>query len=347
MQILFVLIFIILVLILITPYGSSLQGGKISDWNKYSYIKKIYTPGSQTGSRKICTGCAISPNLILTSAHCVKDVPNEDIKIQSATTGNEIILEDIADKRVNSQFNPNGKADSVIYDIALLKVEKPMKEYVKPIFLEIPRSDIDETLVAGFGQDGSISGNIGVFKTGRMSLIKESSYYLGSTIKGQDLCTNFQQNKTILESESSRCNRCNKIPVCSCNNGICEKDGTEEEVAAILQGDSGGAVFYLQNNKVIGTLAINAATRKDGDTRYSYFTSIPKNVDFIEYASDELNSQVNSQEIKTDTFDQDDFKYKYTAGVVLIAFILFTAAFAYKANVSQNIKQEEEEEISI
>jgi hypothetical protein len=55
---------------------------------------------------------------------------------------------------------------------------------------------------------------------------------------------------------------------------------------------------------------------------------------------DNDNSKVNDNEKndnEVDTFD-DFFKYKYTTGVILISFILFTALFAYRSNKYNSIR---------
>ncbi len=56
--------------------------------------------------------------------------------------------------------------------------------------------------------------------------------------------------------------------------------------------------------------------------------------------NDNDNSEVNNNNKNQNQISTSDdfFKYKYTTGVILISFIMFTALFAYNSNKYKNIR---------
>jgi hypothetical protein len=86
-----------------------------------------------TGSHgTFCSGVALTPDLVLTAAHCV--LPGADYKLVDFDAGRQPVLKDIANIARHPEFDVNAVLrHRVTADVALLKLAAPMKVVPAPL----------------------------------------------------------------------------------------------------------------------------------------------------------------------------------------------------------------------
>jgi len=118
-----------------------------------------------TGSHgTFCSGVALTPDLVLTAAHCV--LPGADYKLIDFDAGRQPVLKDIANIARHPEFDVNAVLrHRVTADVALLKLAAPMK--VVPALLGPAGGAVavgDRFVVAGYGVavrgDGKSGGTV-------------------------------------------------------------------------------------------------------------------------------------------------------------------------------------------
>jgi secreted trypsin-like serine protease len=112
-----------------------------------------------TGSRaNVCTGAALTRDLLLTAAHCVAPAAT-----YSAFTAKNTPALTIKTIQVHPRFDPQSYALSrATADVALVKLAAPLAERVVPVRLEQAAAPVaigDRFVVAGFGVTAADSDN--------------------------------------------------------------------------------------------------------------------------------------------------------------------------------------------
>jgi len=105
----------------------------------------------------LCTGTALTRELVLTAAHCV--TAPVDYQVKAYQTGPTISVRSIAR---HPGFNfANYAASRATADVALLKLNSPLPDIIVPATLAPPRRvAVDETLtIAGFGVTAARTAN--------------------------------------------------------------------------------------------------------------------------------------------------------------------------------------------
>lgn len=246
---LFVLFFAILVV-----QSQAIIGGNTADWGKYPYVAKIEINQGLL-STGICTGCAVAEHTILTAAHCVVQTDPSKLTL-TLGNGQSLTAEEI---KIHPNYRDSEDTKNPSIDVALIRVKESIKDTMPLQFDPLSQTDVSETILAGFGQDER--GRIGVFKTGRATLYDRGFIWTSRRFEGTSVCQEFEANRSIFESNTSACRRCNELPHCSCDaNGRCMKDGSPNMAATIMFGDSGGAVFYMRSGVIHSVIGVNSAT---------------------------------------------------------------------------------------
>ena len=105
-----------------------------------------------TGSHgTFCSGVALTPDLVLTAAHCV--LPGADYKLIDFDAGRQPVLKDIANIARHPEFDVNAVLrHRVTADVALLKLAAPMKVVPAPLGPAGAAVAVsDRFVVAGYG----------------------------------------------------------------------------------------------------------------------------------------------------------------------------------------------------
>ena len=105
-----------------------------------------------TGSHgTFCSGVALTPDLVLTAAHCV--LPGADYKLVDFDAGRQPVLKDIANIARHPEFDVNAVLrHRVTADVALLKLAAPMKVVPAPLGPAGAAVAVgDRFVVAGYG----------------------------------------------------------------------------------------------------------------------------------------------------------------------------------------------------
>lgn len=146
------------------PNGRSrIVGGQEADINEYPWMVTVLSKSS--GGTELCGGSIISPNYILTAAHCVTDSSK---KVTIHVGGHDIsnpIPGSYSIEGKKTIMHPEYKTSNLIFatyyrnDIALIELSKPVKfdknGKVRPVCLpkpEMSKTNFGKVKVAGWGK---------------------------------------------------------------------------------------------------------------------------------------------------------------------------------------------------
>ena len=166
-----------------------LQGDDVSSGTRFSQISvEISIDSNTSDGRRVagCSGSLIAKDLVLTAGHCVKNIYDPSVKILAVTVyvaGQGFF--GYRGKFVVRQWraHPNFKgssADTVVHDIALLKLEEPISGDVR--VAEIPSSELPigqtkNLIVAGYGDTSFGNHSSGLHSanvTGKMKVTADN-----------------------------------------------------------------------------------------------------------------------------------------------------------------------------
>jgi secreted trypsin-like serine protease len=121
--------------------------------------------GSRSNGGSVCTGAALTRDLILTAAHCV--APGATYSVFPAKNAPAVAIKSI---QVHPRYDPQSYAlNRATADVALIKLAVALPERFVPVSLETPGAAVsvgDRFTIAGFGVTGAGSDNgIGLART--------------------------------------------------------------------------------------------------------------------------------------------------------------------------------------
>jgi secreted trypsin-like serine protease len=125
----------------------------------------VMVVGSRTNGGSVCTGAALTPDLILTAAHCV--APGATYNVFPAKNVPALAIKTI---QVHPRYDPQSYAvNRATADVALIKLAVALPERFVPVPLEPPGAAVavgDRFMIAGFGVTAAGSDNgIGLART--------------------------------------------------------------------------------------------------------------------------------------------------------------------------------------
>eukprot|EP00854_Cymbomonas_tetramitiformis_P000142 gene142-235_t len=222
-------------------------------------IQRAYDKDQNSMHAHLCGGALISPDLVLTAAHCVYNEASAWPTRANCFTGahhvdiGRITLTDSADLRcieeipivdvyVHPQYNPR----SLSFDVALLRLASkssypPINVY-DPKDLSQPRVDLSKIVVSSLGWGHTAY-------RGHMS---DDLMLMNTFVYDRDQCRKNYANVVLSDGSKARI-----VGVEFGDHNFCAYHKIDNTVIDNCQGDSGGAMFFEVNNRyyVIGVVS--------------------------------------------------------------------------------------------
>ncbi|XP_044734068.1 trypsin alpha-like [Chrysoperla carnea] len=209
--------------ILLRPHlDGRIVGGEPTTIEEFPYQISLEISGSHS-----CGGSIISPNVILTAAHCTRDTSLKAMRIRAGTTnrGKDGVVRTVKEKHVHELFN----FQNIDYDVSLLVLNESLElsSAIKPIALP----DESDYLKAN---ESAVTTGWGATSSGGLFLPKILQKVV-VPIVDQDICNDAYKDMNSITARM----------ICAGYLGEGGKDA--------CQGDSGGPL--ASNNKIHGIVS--------------------------------------------------------------------------------------------
>ncbi|ALC46395.1 CG30098 [Drosophila busckii] len=204
-----------------------LSGGEVTRIGEFPWLALLKY--ETTGRPFLCGGSLISDQFVLTAAHCVASGKIIGVRLGEHNLDTEEDCQYLGGRRREClppyeeygiseiRQHPSYKENTINYDIALLKLDRPVKfkQHIKPVCLPIDANSKDIAYDQSFFTAG----------WGRTEKDVASSVLLKAVVKRQDLnvCRNYFIDAPVTENH-----------ICAVGEGILHT----------CRGDSGGPVFF-------------------------------------------------------------------------------------------------------
>jgi len=233
--------------------NSYIVGGTLAKAHSYPWLVALYSE-----DRQICGGSIINERWILTAAHCVASGDPLKVKAGAHSLKGKNVQFIKVGKQIFHEWYPDDDYGNIFNDVAILKLEKPLKfnDNVQPICL--PKSGIklkngQMFVVAGWGdlkEDAQTGSNVVrqlVVPKISDKVCDSYEFYNGALTRGTEFC---------------------------CGYAAGGKDS--------CQGDSGGPLMYKEDGKWIQGGIVSwgfgcARAKKPG-----IYTNLPRYINWIE-----------------------------------------------------------------
>uniref|UniRef100_A0A1A9WR49 Peptidase S1 domain-containing protein n=1 Tax=Glossina brevipalpis TaxID=37001 RepID=A0A1A9WR49_9MUSC len=136
-----------------SPLTDEYAAGRIVNGIKTTIENRPYQISLQliANGRHICGGSIISEDIVVTAAHCLQSVTPSDLQVRLGSTyyNDDGILTGVKALKYHEKFD-----HKLMYDIAILKLDKPVKQSSKVRYIELAR-EVPKTgtpaVVSGWG----------------------------------------------------------------------------------------------------------------------------------------------------------------------------------------------------
>ncbi|XP_075238656.1 trypsin-1-like [Lycorma delicatula] len=226
-------------------------GGRPTGVNRYPWVARLVYDGQFH-----CGASLVSPDYVLTAAHCVRRLKRSKIRIilgdhnQFVTTDSPAVMRMVSSIIRHRNFDLN----SYNHDIALLKLRKPVtfSKNIRPVCL--PQTDLDPS-----GKIGTVVG-------------------WGRTSEGGSLSPTVQEVQVpILTLQQCRATRYKPSRIT--NNMICAGHGTQDS----CQGDSGGPLVIstgVDKYNIVGIVSWGVGCGRPGYP--GVYTRVSRYMDWVQ-----------------------------------------------------------------
>lgn len=212
-------------------FSPPIDGGKDVPFSSFDYVDVVKLENSD---RSVCTGTKVSPQLILTAAHCA-----QRMQIGNMFLGVGKVIAISIHPKYQAAVTAKNIRLKTLYDIAFIKVEgrqsKRTQPYPKIISAETKPAKRGKVELAGFGSNESFwNGERFDYKTTKSSLQIGDNKWTDCPIDFFDPKVNeLEKLNNNLQTHLSI--KAARTHIISDNNEVIESDGN----AMILVGDSG------------------------------------------------------------------------------------------------------------